>query len=354
MEGTAFRDRSKWGMALLLAPLGFLACNAARAAEPCGIATPPATTWGQRVAAVACAEHRLWYSPFLDENGRLASIGISEAENSRLNDGTTPAWRRVVDYWKGTGLLYGMSGRPGASECGAGLATWPGSAACRAFVVDTPWSAVFVSFAYVRAGVPGFAPSASHFDFMRQALRDGPDSSLRFANPDTDVPAVGDMLCFTRGQSTPIGTAGIRSLVARNSDNIAMHCDIVVAIDNGKLYAVGGNVLQGVTMRTLHVNRNGTLWNLPHKSGTPALCTPGVPAGCTFNRQDWVALIKLEPKTTPPAPVQNCCTLCPLPMPPDMKRCPAPTTPLNPQAPQTPVQQMPASPSTTATPPATP
>lgn len=332
MEGVV-RGRSKWGMALLLAALGFVACNAARAAEPCDIATPPATTWGQRVAAIACGEHRLWYSPFLDENGRLASISIAEAENSRLNDRTTPAWRRVVDYWKGTGLLYGMSGRPGASECGVGLDAWPGSAACRAFVVDTPWSAVFVSFAYVRAGVPGFASSASHFDFVRQAMRGGPDAPLRLADPDREVPAVGDLLCFTRGQSMPIGPAGLRAYVERNADMLAMHCDIVVSIDDGKLYAVGGNVLQGVTMRTLHVNRQGMLWNLPHKTGAPALCRPGSSAACTFNRQDWVALIKLQPKTPVPPPVQNCCTLCPLPMPPDMRRCPAQPTPLTPQAP---------------------
>jgi hypothetical protein len=332
MEGVV-RDRSKWGMALLLAALGFLGCNAARAAEPCGIATPPATTWGQRVAAIACFEHRLWYSPFLDENGRLASFSIAEAENSQLNDGTTPAWRRVVGYWKGTGLLYGMSGRPGASECGVGLDAWPGSAACRAFVVDTPWSAVFVSFVYVRAGVPGFASSASHIDFVRQALRGGPAASLRFADPYTQAPALGDLLCFTRGQSTPLGPAGIRALVERNGDNIAMHCDIVVAIDNGKLYTVGGNVLQGVTMRTLHVNRTGALWNLPNKGAPASLCRPGASDGCTFNRQDWVALIKLEPKTPPPAPVQNCCTLCPLPMPPDMRRCPATPAPLTPQPP---------------------
>jgi hypothetical protein len=343
MEGVV-QGRSKGWMVLLLAALGLLGCHRARAGEPCAIATPPATTWGQRVAAAACAEHRLWYSPFLDENGRLASISVAEAENSRLNDRTTPAWRRVVDYWKGTGLLYGASGRPGASECGMGLDAWPGSAACRAFVVDTPWSAVFVSFAYVRAGIPGFAPSASHYDFIRQALRGGPDSPLRFADPDKEAPAVGDLLCFTRGQSAPMGPAGIRALVERNSDNIAMHCDIVVSIDDGLLYAVGGNVLQGVTMRTLHVNRTGALWNLPHRGTMPAICRPGAAAACTFNRQDWVALLKLEPKASAPPPVINCCTLCPLPMPADMRRCPAPTAPLVPPASSTSVAPTPVTP----------
>ncbi|MGO4549854.1 DUF2272 domain-containing protein [Lysobacter sp. 2RAF19] len=322
---------------LLLVALTFAGLHDARAGEPCDIAAPPATTWGQRVAAVACAESRLWFSPFLDEQGRLASIRVAEAENSRLQDGTTMAWRRVVDYWKGTGLLYGMSGHMGANECGYSLDVWPGSAACRAFVIDTPWSATFVSFVYVRAGVPGFAPSASHFDFVRQALKGGPDAPLRFADPDTQAPAVGDLLCFTRGQSVPMGSAGIRAYVDRGGDNIAMHCDIVVSIDDGKLYAVGGNVLQGVTMRTLHVNRTGALWNLPHRGTMTVACTPGASAGCTFNRQDWVALLKLEPKAgapppMPAAPVQ-CCTLCPLPMPANMQRCPVEPKPLTPPAP---------------------
>ena len=329
--------RKQFSMVLLLIALALSGMHEARAGEPCAIATPPAATWGQRVAAVACAESRLWYSPFLDDQGRLASIRIAEAENSRLQDGSTAAWRRVVDYWKGTGLLYGMAGHMGANECGMSLDVWPGSAACRAFVVDTPWSATFVSFVYVRAGIPGFAPSASHFDFVRQALKGGPDSPLRFADPDKEAPAVGDLLCFTRGQSAPMGPAGMRAYAQRSGDAIAMHCDIVVSIDNGKLYAVGGNVLQGVTMRTLHVNRTGALWNLPHRGAMGVACTPGASAGCTFNRQDWVALLKLEPKAgAPPAmplPATRCCTLCPLPMPANMQRCPVEQKPITPPAP---------------------
>lgn len=325
------------GLSLLLLLIALLGAGIreARAGEPCDVATPPATTWGQRVAGIACAESRLWFSPFLDEQGRLANIRVSEGENSRLLDGSTTAWKRVVDYWKGTGLLYQMSGHNGATECGYSLDAWPSSAACRAFVIDTPWSATFVSYVYLRAGVPGFAPSASHFDFVRQALQGGPDSPLRFADPDSEAPALGDLLCFTRGQPAAMGPAGMRAYVERGGNGIAMHCDIVVAIDNGKLYAVGGNVLQGVTMRTLHVNRSGALWNLPRRGAVGVPCTPGASGPCTFNRQDWVALLKLEPKAAAPAPMPasptQCCTVCTLPMPPNMTRCPvapAPTQPL--------------------------
>jgi len=335
-------DTHRLARIALVALLAWSGLRAAHAAEPCSTLAPPPTTWGERVAAAACAEHRLWYSPFLDEQGRLASITIAEAEGSRLQDRTTPAWRRVVDYWKSTGLLYPMSARPGAAECSTSADVWPGSAACRAFVVDTPWSAVFVSFAYVRAGVPGFAPSASHFDFVRQAMHGGPNAPLRYADPDAEPAAVGDLLCFTRGQSTPMGAANFRAYVANNGNgSLAMHCDIVVAANaggDGMLYTVGGNVLQGVTLRTLHVNRKGALWNLPRKTGTPVVCRAGASGACNFNRQDWVALLKLEPKSPPPAATPACCTLCPLPMPAGMQRCPAPSAtppvvpPVSPQA----------------------
>lgn len=324
MEGAGRVARAVCAFALLW-------CGAcvAHAGEPCDPLAPPATTWGGRVAAAACAENRLWYSPFLDDQGRLARILLAEAETTRLADKQTPAWRRVADYWKSSGLLWSMSSRQGANECSLADA-WPATAACRAFVVDTPWSAVFVSYAYLRAGIPGFSPSASHLDFVRQALEGGASSPLRFADPDAEPPAVGDLLCFTRGLAVPMRSAGLRAFLANGGNNLAMHCDIVVDANDGKdgrLYTVGGNVMQGVTLRTLHVNRNGGLWGLP-RSGDAHVCRPGADDGCSFNRQDWVALLKLEPKAPPPPPEgPKCCTACPLPMPPDMQRCPAAVAP---------------------------
>ncbi|BCT93794.1 hypothetical protein LYSHEL_28210 [Lysobacter helvus] len=316
----------------------------ARAGEPCPLNAPLPTTWGQRIASVACAEHRLWYSPFLDERGRLASTTVAEAENVRLQDRTTPAWRRVVDYWRATGLLSQMSSHPGANECGtSALDSLYGSAICRAFVIDTPWSAVFVTFVEMRASVPGFQASASHVDYVRQALRGDPAGPYRFADPDAETPAMGDLLCFTRGLTVPLGSANFRATLARDGSGMAMHCDIVVESDpaGGTLYTIGGNVLQGVTMRTLRLNREGRVWGLPRKTATPVACRPGADEACSFDRQDWVALLKLQvtaplpPPMAPPSPA--CCTLCALPMPPGMQRCPAPSAaPLQVQPPATP------------------
>ena len=83
-----------------------------------------------------------------------------------------------------------------------------------------------------------------------------------------------------------------------------MHCDIVVAANpggDGRLYLVGGNVLQGVTMRVLPLNRGGAIWGLPQRARVPrCVASPASEAACSFNRQDWVALA--EARTVASAP----------------------------------------------------
>lgn len=292
--------------------------------------SPP--SYASRIATIACAENALWFGPFIDAQGRLASITVSESERVRLQDGVTPAWQRVADYWKGSGLLPQMSHLPGAADCSQGGTGHLPSASCRAFLSDTPWSAVFISFVMNRAGVPGFSPSASHIDYIRDAYRYPAMSPYVLADPDTGTPAAGDLLCFARGRDD-IGARRFRDFLASGSgDGINLHCDIVVAANpdgDGKLYLVGGNVLQGVTMRVMPLNRKGLIWSLPRRIADPAGCRPGSEGLCSFNRQDWVALMKLKPL---PAPAQvpavpgtqppQCCTQCPLPMPANMKRCP--------------------------------
>lgn len=318
---------------LVLACLAWGSVGNARAGDPCAAPFDIATSYASRIAAVACAEHRLWYSPFLDANGRLASITVAEAENTRLQDGITPAWRRVADYWKGSGLLWQSASRYGANECSVPDPVPMQSAACRAFVIDTPWSATFVSFVMARTGLPGFALSASHVDYVRSAWSDA-GGPYRLADPEREPASLGDLLCFVRG-SAVMGYAGFMGfLQAGDGNGLAMHCDIVVGANVGgdnRLHLVGGNVLQGVTERVLNLNRSGLLWALP-KRGPLATCSPDNDVGCNFNRQDWVALLKLKPLPPPASPMsampatapQSCCVQCALPMPAGMRRCAVP------------------------------
>ena len=286
---------------------------------------------GSRIAAVACREHRLWHQPFIDIDGHLASTTVAEMETGRLADGVTPAWKRVVDYWRGSGLMGAVAQRPGAGTCEYVTNDSYASPNCRGFLIDTPWSAAFVSYVMVQSGVPGFEASPSHVDYVRNAYRDPGSSPFLVANPQTEAPADGDLLCFVRGASAVTDHAGLMSwLGANGSGALAMHCDVVVDADgghDGRAYLVGGNVLQGVTMRILPVNRTGRFWNLPRQRDM------GNPKACSFNNQYWVALLKLKPglpMRAPPAtptwqqavPDRRCCVHCVVGS--GIPRCPSP------------------------------
>jgi len=310
-----------------------LACIASQAgaAEVCGYAPNPPVpaTYPARIAAIACNENALWFGPFIDSAGRLASTTVAEAEAMRLKDGVTPTWQRVVDYWKGSGLLWQMAGVPGAADCGYSSDAHLQAASCRAFLIDNPWSAVFVSYVMNKAGVPGFRASPSHIDYVRDAYLHPETSPFRFSDPGSEKAGAGDLLCFAREPATVFGYQGLKDFLDLDPTRpLNMHCDIVVAFRAGsgsKLYLVGGNVLQGVTLRTLHLNRSGLLWGLSRRIGNEAECTPDNEAACNFNRQDWTVLLKLKPmRVSVPASVPAqpaCCEACPLPMPLGMRRC---------------------------------
>ena len=274
-----------------------------------------------KIATIACRENALWYSPFIDANGRLASTTVSEAEGARLSDGMTPAWMRVVEYWRGSGLLGRMQQFSGASDCSYVGGGGYSSPQCRAFVVDQPWSAAFVSWVMVQAGLPGFNPSASHFGYVEDAFRGG-TSPFRFADPDREPASVGDLMCYVRSNATQLGFSGLSAFIARGAGAQNMHCDIVVSVEQGMVSLVGGNVLQGVTMRLVPINRNGLPWNLPRGVGANTACWPSNPDGCSFNRHDWAALLKLRPGSelaTLPRPMHA--PLSPLPIPQQTQQC---------------------------------
>ena len=292
------------------------------AAEAGCLSTDPAQARDlpSRIAAVACREHALWYQPFIDADGRLVSTAVYEAEDTRLNDGATPAWLRVVDYWQGSGLMGAMSFAPGASTCAyarRGSGPVPG---CRTFVIDKPWSAAFMSYVMVQSGVPGFRASPAHVDYVRDAyLR--PESSPYLAeDPRTARPAVGDLLCYARGGGAGADShPALSSWFARNpGGSLAMHCDVVVdAGSDGNAYLIGGNLLQSVTMRILPLNRSGQFWGLPQ--GDSTYCSPLNREACSFNRQQWTTLLKRKPglpmrgmpSLSPQAPPsQACCVHC--------------------------------------------
>ncbi len=352
---------------LLLASL--LAAPSVRAADPCPAlraqtASPDTAT---RIAAYACDANNAWYRPFIDLEGKVHGVRTYEAESSALAN-SIQAWQQVALYWNDSGTL--PTGRAGASEC-AYIATsrYP-SPSCRAFIIDTPWSAAFVSWVMRRAGLPGFRGSASHLNYVRAAYREPLQNAYQVQDPRSGKPERGDMLCYVRAASRIYGFSDLATLLsAPNGEGLGMHCDIVVGAEPGRAaYLVGGNVAQAVTLRMLRLAPNGYFANLPTRTGSDPACTPDTPAGCNSNLQDWSIMLKLRPAAqlatlpppyVPPAtvvpqlPNQQCCTVCVVGS--GIPRCPAgnssPAAPA-PQGADPSRQVQPATPAPVATPPA--
>lgn len=343
-------------LALALATTGSMP---ARAQMPPGLVVPtaevcdtaPAAAAGRTAAAIvrtACQEHRQWDRAFIETDGRLVSLGATEAERARLADGSTPAWRQVARYWRESGTLSSMAATPGASSCQYAYASREADNDCRAFIVDNPWSAAFISWVMARSPLYGFGGSPRHIDYIARAWRDPQGSPYLFADPFSARPAPGDLLCFLRSGDEGRGAAGLRqALGGEGRLPTRSHCEIVVAAGfkgDGKLYLIGGNVLNSVVMRKLPLDRDGRLLasalGVPARAapGTPvyaandsgmraadeaaedaafpgaAACRPGDPAACNFNHRDWAVLLRLKPQAqlggyfrvatspTPPAP----------------------------------------------------
>ncbi|MDH5833613.1 DUF2272 domain-containing protein [Luteimonas kalidii] len=279
---------------LVFASLWLFASTAA-AADPCQALPAQAAQSqdaSQRIAAAACTEHRAWFRPLIDVDGRIGAMKVREAERTRLADGQ-PAWQRVVEYWRGSGLLW----QAGAGDCA--YTDVPGPS-CRAFVVDTPWSAAFVSWVLRKARLPGFDGSASHLHYVRRAYREPFLSPYRVADPRAAQVRTGDMLCYVRGTARTYGFGALATLLSGNEPGLAMHCDVVVGItvapDHARTaHLVGGNVYDSVTMRRLRLTQGDRFADLPMRLASDPECSPESPYACDLNRQDWSVLLQLRP-----------------------------------------------------------
>jgi hypothetical protein len=289
-----------------------LACFNAQAANVCAFSVQEMeASAAVRIAQIACDEHALWRRPFINAQGRIVRIASMEAENETLADGHTLAWRRVVHYWKASGLLDdnvrwekkqialgGNARRNGASDCVGDTQGWAEKASCRAFLIDVPWSATFVSYVMKTAEVPGFLLSSSHFYYIRDAARRPMDGPYRLVDPAMEKPSVGDMVCYLREKRRVYGYRGLTEYLGGTARPFDSHCDIVVGVNidgDSKLYVIGGNVVQGVTMRKLNLNARGLLSLPMKKDGDDAIAFAiGDEKDYSVNRQDWAALLKLN------------------------------------------------------------
>lgn len=290
------------------------------------------------MAALARQEHTAFGSQTMDAEGRLTESGYSEAEDTRYPAGALPAWQRVLRYWRAVdpsnerlpslvrfgavraadrSLLTDALNQASAVRLqGLGVGPDQGldssdqraieTALQRVAVIDTPWSAAFISWVAREAGLGAdeFVFSEAHVDYAGAAWQAGIDEAAGRATPQAlracdlmrTSPRPGDLVCHARGArgASLERFAQIGEVLARRPTGgapLPMHCDVVVSVDDAGFDAVGGNVLQSVTWR-----------RLAFAPGTRLLDPSYLPEGCTtgsatcvdrhMSQQPWSLLLQ--------------------------------------------------------------
>lgn len=294
----------------------------------------PAPSRALAMATFAMQEHQAFGAQTMDAEGRMTEAGDSEAEDTRRTVPGLAPWQRVLGYWQAvdprlpTQVRYGAL-RPAnrhllmqaLNEATAGRLQGMGVgpdeglestelravqvALARASVIDTPWSAAFISWLARQAGLAEeeFVFSEAHVDYAGAAWQAGIEEAagrparyaLRACDLTRTPPRVGDLVCQARGAGAGLDTFDkIGEVLATRDtggDALPMHCDVVVNVDASGFDTVGGNVLQSVTRRRLDF-APGTQWLDP--SYLPEGCAPEV-AGCIdrhMSRQPWSLLLQ--------------------------------------------------------------
>lgn len=326
-------------------------------------AAKPPSALGRRVGRIAIEEFDKFGGHEIDSDGRLFHFGLTEAEQEKEYGGTRPArlghlgWWQVMKYWR---ALYGNDAadklevrgyrdasstadeaqstallRTNAAQllrAAEGIAD-PAAreilreAALRAAIIDTPWSAAFVSYVIRRSGV---AANAFHFanahrvfiydafaTSMAEQTNQASGQLYRACPLITTRPRVGDLICFQREPALADASAAavrerIRAELSGPTDARSVrrtHCDVVAYIDTParKMYVIGGNVQQAVTVKKLNLRQRGLKFSTVQtgKCGSPGHWTLPQPASgaplppnrgqkCSLNDKKWFVLLQMR------------------------------------------------------------
>ena len=272
-----------------------LTCAAYAAAPACSSINPPEPL-GHAIAKVALDEYATFSGHRINADGALWKAGAAESETSMLRDpdsgeadASLPgryAWRRVWEYWltlerhvpgeawsrkvvSVPGLLDDPATASPATETRLRdlLANVGDDAlrqsAVRAALNDSPWSAAFISYVMDKAGLDArqFRFSPAHWQYIQRAVQQPEGYGYRACDPRSTVPAVGDLLCYSRGTPLLKDFAAWRDAALQPGFAAPAHCEVVVEVDTGakKMETVGGNVVQSVARRKLKLNQANVL-----------------------------------------------------------------------------------------------
>jgi len=184
-----------------------------------------------RMVFLARQEWALFGRPVVrDDPSRPMLIFPADVEATHEVQG--PMLTRVLTYW------YAVSDQP--------IVGFQGEL--------RPWSAAFIAWIVRSAGVPEaeFPSTVLHWDYIAHAMNGG--DAARFVARDARAyaPRVGDLICAPRGEAFVAEVSDFERL--RRG---AYHCDLVVAVRAGQLDAIGGNVLDAVSLTQVALDARG-------------------------------------------------------------------------------------------------
>lgn len=177
---------------------------------------------------------------------KLASIVEEQFTRFHLiHEGDSPLKEQIKKYWETLGFDF------------------PG--------VNTPWSAVFVSFCMHEAGATKdeFEFAAAHSIFVHQAIQNALNNVGVFQGFDVDEQAanVGDIIQNNRSGNT------FDFNHAKRNKNYVSHSEIVVqrGVDSQGKFAItiGGNVSDSVRKHIVRLNSDGTV---KQRDASPFIC----------------------------------------------------------------------------------
>jgi hypothetical protein len=327
-------------LASLLVPLLFSLQSAAMAASSDCVHSAPPGPRAQAIARAALDEYKQFSGHRINAGGALWKAGAAESETEMLRDPDTGAadagqagryaWRRVWEYWltlerhvpgeawgrkvvSVPGLLEDPLASSRAAETrlrdlivrtyGADGNDALAQAVVRAALNDSPWSAAFISYLMDKAGLDDrqFRFASAHWQYVQRALQQPEGYAYRACDPRSTAPAVGDLLCYSRGVPLLRDFAAWQTAALQPGFSAPAHCEVVVEVDTDarKIETVGGNVVQSVARRRLRLNQ-AKLLSLSHDPdrhavhensdcGRDKTCEDG-----NLNLQYWGMLLQLK------------------------------------------------------------
>lgn len=322
-------------------------------------AKPPSES-GRRIAQTAIHEFTRFGGHRIDADGRLFRFGLTEAEHEKEFGDAREVRRDRLGWWQVMRYWYALFGHDTAGKLevrgyrdastqneDAQVATLLRStaarllrladdvadpdereilreAALRAAIMDTSWSAAFVSYVVKQsgAGERGFrfanAHSAYIYDAVAASLAEpaSGEQLYRACPVHTTRPRPGDLICNQREPAlADAGDAAVRERIRADLSDAAApravrrtHCEVVAHVDAGarKLYTIGGNVNQAVAARKLNLRRNLTFrssqkgrcggkghWSLPG-SAIESPQGSGPASSCSLNDKKWFVLLQVR------------------------------------------------------------